>query len=308
MDGAGRAAAAPREGEARNGAGPGGAGDERSDVDHGRLSSLGPVAAPNGTAPVGPPSKFRPERLRALRHPIDLVGRLLIARQLESSLRFKSSERFGYEIAHRRDFFRHAFHYLRFNGIDGDYAEFGSHGAYTFRLAWGASELLGQPCHLWAFDSFEGLPGADDARDDHPQWQAGTMATALPEFQRLCRKAGIPQDRYSAVAGYYSSTLAPEAAGRRPDRVSFAYVDCDLFSSTEPVLDFLETRLRPGSIIAFDDYYCYAPDGPSGERLAAREHFAGSQWTLVPYIQYGWAGMSFVVEQRDAAHPVSASW
>ena len=125
---------------------------------------MGSVAAQNGTAPVSTPAKFVPGRLRALRHPIDLVGRLLIVHQLESSLRFKSSERFGYEIPHRREFFRHAFHYLRFNGIDGDYAEFGSHGAFTFRLAWGASELLGQPCHLWAFDSFEGLPGADDAR------------------------------------------------------------------------------------------------------------------------------------------------
>jgi O-methyltransferase len=304
MDGSGRAARAPRQGDAWNVALADGAGDERSWAEQPGPSLTGSVALENRTTPSIPP-KSRPRSLRALRHPIDLVGRLLIVRQLESSLRFKSSERFGYEIPHRRDFFRHAFHYLRFNGIDGDYAEFGSHGAYTFRLAWGAAELLGQPCHLWAFDSFEGLPGADDARDDHPQWQAGTMATALPEFRRLCQRAGIPEDRYSAVAGYYSTTLAPEVTDPRPRQVSFAYVDCDLFSSTEPVLDFLETRLRPGSIVAFDDYYCYAPDGPSGERLAAREHFAESRWALVPYIQYGWAGMSFVVEQRDAGRPGS---
>jgi O-methyltransferase len=246
------------------------------------------------------PMKFHPRRLRALRHPLDLVGHLLIARQLESTLRFKDRERFGYEIPHRREFLRHAFHYLRFNSIEGDYAEFGSHGAFTFRLAWGAAQLAGHDCHLWAFDSFEGLPEGHDDRDRHPRWQPGTMATASSEFSRLCQKAGIPADRYSAVAGYYSSTLGPDAAGPRPDAVSLAYVDCDLFSSTSTVLEFLESRFRPGSIVAFDDYYCNAPDGPSGERQAVQRHFADSRWALVPYIQYGWAGMSFVVERRSA--------
>lgn len=248
------------------------------------------------------------EKLRPFRHPLAFAGDLLIARQVDSILRFKASERFGNELPHRREFFRHAFHYLGFNGIDGDYAEFGSHGAFTFRLAWGASSLLRHDCHLWAFDSFEGLPEGDDTRDDHPRWLAGTMATGETEFRRLCRGAGIPADRYTTVAGFYSATLNEDASGSRPTRIGFAYVDCDLYSSASEVLDFLETRLRPGSIIAFDDYYCYAPDGPSGERLASRKHFSASQWSLVPYIQYGWAGMSFVVERRADGRGPDAAW
>jgi len=248
-------------------------------------------------------------RLRRLRHPLAFAGDRFFVRQVETTLRFKPSERFGYEIPHRREFFRHAFHYLSFNCIDGDYAEFGSHGAFTFRLAWGAAQLAGNECRLWAFDSFEGLPEQGDTRDDHPQWLPGTMSTSLSEFHRLCRRAGIPAARYSAVAGYYSSTLSAGADSPGPERVGLAYVDCDLFSSTSEVLAFLETRLRPGSIVAFDDYYCYGPDGPSGERLASKKHFGvGSQWNLVPYIQYGWAGMSFVVEKRDLELSADSAW
>lgn len=263
---------------------------------------------PTLTVPPAPTPPLR-RRIRRLRHPLSLAGNRLFVRQVESSLRFKSSERFGYEIPHRREFFRHAFHYLRFNGIQGDYAEFGSHGAFTFRLAWGASRLAGHDCMLWAFDSFEGLPEQGDSRDEHPQWTPGTMTTSLAEFHRLCRRSAIPNDRYSAVPGYYSDSLRADAGGPRPEQVALAYVDCDLYSSTREVLAFLELRLRPGSIVAFDDYYCYAPDGPSGERLASRQHFgADSRWTLVPYIQYGWAGMSFVVEKREIGLSAQSSW
>jgi hypothetical protein len=54
-------------------------------------------------------------------------------------------------------------------------------------------------------------------------------------------------------------------------------------------------------ILAFDDYYCYGPSTPSGERLAAAEFFhANERWQLLPFIQYASEGMSFVVEEKSA--------
>jgi len=167
---------------------------------------------------------------------------------------------------------------LTFNNIDGDYAEFGCHGAFTFRMAWSASRLFGHGLHLWGFDSFEGLPEQADARDDHPRWQAGSLATAEARFHELCAEAEMGPRDYSVVTGYYSTTLVAGAPGPRPETV------------------------------AFDDYYCYAPSGPSGERLAAKEHFAASAWVLVPYIQYGWHRMSFVVERREGGLVTNVGW
>jgi hypothetical protein len=223
------------------------------------------------------------------------------------SLTFRPADRFGHELPDRRELFRRVFHFLAFNGIDGDYAEFGCHGAHTFRMAWHASTLVGYRTTLWAFDSFAGLPDAADPHDPHPQWVAGTMATGLDDFHRRCASAGIPPDAYRTVPGLYRDTLS-DCDAEHPSTVSFAYVDCDLHSSTREVLAFLEDRLRPSAVLAFDDYYCYGPDGPSGERLAAAEHFRESQWALVPYVQYGWGGMSFVVERRGAVPPGGSPW
>lgn len=238
----------------------------------------------------------------------DVAIAVVERRRVARALTLRPFDLFGHELPERRDLFRKVFHYLAFNGIDGDYAEFGCHGAHTFRMAWSASQLVERPTVLWAFDSFQGLPDAVDAADAHPQWVEGTMATSLPEFLRRCRSAGIPADAVRTVPGLYADTLAPTAPGERPQAVAFAYVDCDLHSSTTDVLTFLEPRLRPSAVVAFDDYYCFGPDGPSGERLAAAEHFASSRWRLVPYVQFGWGGMSFVVERRDAVPADAEPW
>lgn len=226
-------------------------------------------------------------------------------RALGNWLNFDHSELFLNELSPRRDFFRRAFHYLAWNGIEGDYAEFGCFGGVTFRLAWNACRLSGHRAHFWAFDSFEGLPATSDPKDEHPKWKASWLSTPLEEFERLCEAEGITPEGYTTVPGYYEKTLRNEASGDRPERVGLAYVDCDLHSSTTDVLGFLETRLMPGSLIGFDDWYCFSSSGPSGECLAAREHFAGSRWSLVPFIQYGWHGMSFVVEDRRPGNPPS---
>ena len=196
-----------------------------------------------------------------------------------------------------RNFFRSAFKALHFNGINGDYAEFGSHNAMTFRLAFDEIERRGMSSRLWAFDSFEGLPVASGDFDAHPRWNAGAMKTSETEFHDICSRHGIARNRYEVVAGYYGQTLASLTESHPPRDICLAYVDCDMYSSTVEVLRFLRPRLKHGMIVAFDDYYCWSPTQLAGERRAAIE-FATQEgrWHFVPYLQYGWMGHSFVVE------------
>src|SRR6266851_2302036 len=230
-----------------------------------------------------------------------LGARLRNLDQRRRYLTFKARTAGDPELGERRDVFRHCFKALAFNGIEGHYAEFGCFGGRTFRLAYSASRLARYPTHLWAFDSFMGLPPPEDQRDLHPRWVPGSMATGEARFRAVCARHGIPPSDYTVVAGYYARSLAAGAPGQRPEVVSFAYVDCDLYSSTVDVLRFLEPRLRAGSILVFDDYYCYGADGPSGERAAMLEVFPESGDTaLLPYHPVGWHGMSFIVERRAA--------
>lgn len=207
-----------------------------------------------------------------------------------------------------QDFFRRAFMASLFNGIDGDYAEFGCSGANTFCLAYFESRRIGVDCRLWAFDSFQGLPPRRGREDSHPAWVEGTMRTDLERFHSILRKYRVPHSAYEVVPGFYEDTLAKPSPAL-PANIRLAYVDCDLYSSTVTVLRFLAPRLKHGMILAFDDYYCWSADQVSGERRACAEAFADHpEWQLVPFVQFGWHGMSFVVESRRLLGRATASW
>ena len=196
----------------------------------------------------------------------------------------------------RQELFYNAFKALRFNGIDGDYAEFGSWGGITFGLAYHEARRHGHPARLWAFDSFQGFPEPGSA-DEHPEWQEGKMAISLERFHAVCAERGIPRDAYTAVPGFYEDTLAPAGPEDEPKNIALAYVDCDLYSSTKTVLEFLRPRLKHGMIVAFDDYFCWSATQMAGERRAMLELVAADpSWEWVPYVQYGWHGQSFVIE------------
>lgn len=220
----------------------------------------------------------------------------LALRRHRNNLYYKSSRR---ERQGRHDFFNAAFKALSFNGIDGDYAEFGSHGALTFSQAYHEAQRHKHSAKLWAFDSFQGLPPASLGKDEHPKWVATEMATSLSEFHQLCQVRGISKKQYDVVPGFFNESLPPLGSSAEPRNICLAYIDCDLYSSTMDVLQFLLPRIKHGMIIAFDDYHCWSANTVSGERLAMLEVFTEHpKWRLLPYTNIGWHGASFVVEDK----------
>lgn len=216
-----------------------------------------------------------------------------------------------YYSSDRREFFRRAFITLGFNAIDGDYAEFGCHTGTTFGLAY--QEYQNAVKHLsflpyastmnrmfWALDSFCGLPAALGPEDEHPFWIEGNLSTRVDEFTLLALAKGIPRDAFEIVEGYYDQTLAGDISTRKlPQNVALAYIDCDMYSSISTVLKFLLPRLKHGMILAFDDYYAYSSTQVSGARRTSVEVFSrNADWRLVPFVQYGWACMSYIVESK----------
>ena len=199
----------------------------------------------------------------------------------------------------RQELFYNAFKALTFNRIDGDYVEFGCHGCMTFPMAFHEAARHGHKAKLWAFDSFQGLPPADGPEDKHPGWVESKMSTSIEEFHRRCEKKGVPRHAYDIVPGFYDVTLQEKSDIDDPFNICLAFIDCDMYSSTKYVLKFLLPRLKNGMIIAFDDYHCWSAGQMSGERRAMLEIFAeDNRWRLVPYLQFGWHGASFFVEDR----------
>jgi O-methyltransferase len=212
----------------------------------------------------------------------------LVRRTIERTLRSKS------------EFFERAFVALSFNGISGDYAEFGCYGGTSMWLAW--QEIVANPVarHMWAFDSFSGLPETDEPRDEHPAWIPSTMSMSVDDFRAVLATRGVPRDGYTTIEGYFAESLPPLGPDGPPRDIALAYVDCDLYSSTVSVLEFLEPRLKHGMILAFDDYYCWTDSDVSGERAALGEFAADHpEWNFHRYTSIDWGGLAFVVE--DAA-------
>lgn len=140
--------------------------------------------------------------------------------------------RFFFNIARRLDVF---------DVPDGIICEFGvGDGATINQIADAFSHKT-----VWGFDSFDGLP--EDWNPTHP---AGTFKQAqLP----------IVRDNVKLVKGLFSDTLNLDWEDYGQP-VAFCHIDCDLFSSTMTVVDWLWTRVQEESIILFDELY-YTYDG-----------------------------------------------
>ncbi len=154
--------------------------------------------------------------------------------------------------------------------VDGYYMEFGCHGGRTIRLAWDAFHHLYDRTYI-GFDSFRGLPPME--RDDRmPIWKPGGLATSEPDFRRCAIGHGIPADRLRTVAGWFEESLTPGLADDLlPTQAAVVYVDCDLYASTVPVLRFARSFLQRGTVLVFDDWFCFHGDPDRGQRRAFRE-------------------------------------
>ncbi len=127
---------------------------------------------------------------------------------------------------------------LRLASDDGMALEFGVYTGGTLTVI--AQARNGRD--VYGFDSFTGLP--EDWRSRYP---AGAFEVdAVPTIPGA-----------ELVVGLFEETLAGFLAAH-PGPVAFLHLDADLYSSTRTVLDHVGPRLRPGTVILFDEYFNYA--------------------------------------------------
>jgi O-methyltransferase len=194
-----------------------------------------------------------------------------------------------------------AFNYARSEEIEGDYAEFGVWTGRTFVEAWRMGTSLRDSRRYFAYDSFEGLPDAGGI-DGDGRFKPGEFSHSRQAFEGRLRRARVPARDVEIVEGFYDDSL--DLAAPEPRSVAIAWVDCDLYASTVPVLEFLTDRLAQGSVLLFDDWFCFKGDPTKGEAKACAEWLERNpQITLVPWRQFNWAGQAFIVRRsdRDAA-------
>ena len=186
----------------------------------------------------------------------------------------------------------------------GYYLEFGVLNGDSLLDAY--QTLRGFTEHYFGFDSFRGLPAfsEQDAGSQHlmPLWQEGTVKGDTVEgVKRSLLARGVPENKLSLIPGYYENTLSKQNRSVFADRgpCHVCLVDCDLYSSSKLVFEFIEPLLVTGTWLLLDDFWCYRGSPHHGQRKAFAEWIERS--TRIGATEWGnfrgW-GKAFVVYEK----------
>jgi len=162
--------------------------------------------------------------------------------------------------------------------VEGCYLEFGGGSGSSLIEAFHAARPYRRlkPMRFFVFDSFQGLPepvGLDAGKIQ--VYNRGDYAFSLDHYTRNIREHGVDPERVTCVAGFYSETLNEELKRKLPiDKAAVVLIDCDLYESTVPALDFITDYIQDGTIIVFDDWFSYKGRLDLGEARAFKEWLA----------------------------------
>jgi len=216
---------------------------------------------------------------------------------------------------------RTAAQFVTWNQVPGDYFEFGVYRGDSFAAAYHCicnlrqrhadrgflGESNSPEFHRWlkdrprfvAFDSFEGLPAGPGKR--HVDYKVGAFACGEEEFRRNIAQQGVNANDVVTVKGFYDKTLNEETKKRHNlSKVAIAMIDCDLYESTVPVLDFLTGLVQQGTILIFDDWFRFRGSPEQGEQRAFREwQKRNPHLELIEYWREGPQAVSFLINFRS---------
>lgn len=213
----------------------------------------------------------------------------------------------GHELKSRHPFrfgsiqmLQTAFQFVAHHQIKGDYAEFGVFEGKTFAAAFHCAKYIGLPnMNFHAFDSFEGLPEIA-GQDLNGSFHSGEFSASKMKFLSWLKRRKVNLNRVKITEGFFDHSLASENSDKIGlENIAVAWIDCDLYESTKPVLDYLTDRLADGAVIIFDDWFCFKGKPNKGEQLACSEWLEKNKHiTLIPYQTFNWAGNSFIVNRK----------
>jgi len=187
-------------------------------------------------------------------------------------------------------------------GPAGDYYEFGLYRGYTFWYAQQAADRVGlTSMRFFGFDSFAGLPEVQGADKKAGIFIPGDYVCTRPDVEQQLTEHGFDWSRAALTEGFFEVSLTPEtrqALGAGP--AALVMVDCDLYQSTVPVLAFLADLMQDGTIVLFDDWYCFGEADDKGEPRAFREFCQiHPHWRAEWLMDFPTYGKAFVMRRRE---------
>jgi hypothetical protein len=215
-----------------------------------------------------------------------------------------------------------ASHILAAEKVEGDYLEFGVYSGGSFIEAFhtmravyqhhqqinsGRSQedadkigAIWRERRFFAFDSFEGLPASEGIDKMSDDFFAGKYSFSEDDFRAKIADHGVPKEKSVIVPGWYNQSCTEETIRKHSmKKAAVVHIDCDLYESTRDALNFVTPLLTDGTIIIFDDWFCFRGNPELGEQKAFSEWTALlPDWTFSEYQKEGPWSISFIANQR----------
>lgn len=141
--------------------------------------------------------------------------------------------------------------------VKGDVVEFGCYRGDTSVLLERRLEKYRNENHdktlklLWIYDSFEGLPAKtkEDSSAAGDQFKAGELLVTKREVIEKFKRYGLKIPRIRK--GFFEDLNPDEDV---PEKISYAFLDGDLYTSIKTSLKLVENRMAKDGIIIVHDY------------------------------------------------------
>jgi O-methyltransferase len=137
----------------------------------------------------------------------------------------------------------------------GDYLEFGVfNGSSISSMHQTGQELDLKETRYFGFDAFEGLPEKSEHEDDGV-WKKGFYACSFEQMGECLRRKNIDIAAINWIKGWYENTLNSDTVNKyQLSNIGIVFIDCDTYSSSKSVLNFITPLLTSPAILCFDDW------------------------------------------------------
>ena len=186
-------------------------------------------------------------------------------------------------LEHREMEYRFCMQNIQFE--DGLFLEFGVYKGQSINIL---SKL--KPSKIFhGFDTFTGLP---------EEWDMGDKKIKAGHFN-LDKMPNVEKN-VILHKGLFKSTI-PEWQKKYTGEISFINIDCDLYSSTKTVLEYLNQQIVKNTIIRFDDLLPSPlspyPNWMEGEWKALSEWVKKYQREIIPLARSWKQGCTILVKK-----------
>ncbi len=196
--------------------------------------------------------------------------------------------------------------FKKINGTEviekGDYSEFGIFKGYTFWYAQNHVATMNiKNMRFFGFDSFQGLPQVGEIdRTENNDFYKGQYSFSYDKVRKKLDGKDVDWGKTFLIEGFFCDTLNSDLKKKYLlKKIALALIDCDLYSSSVDVLNFIKDLVVDGTVLMFDDWNCFNKDNSKGQRRAMHEFLENNtQFFVEDFFSYGTWGQVFIIHKK----------